>query len=558
MDLIKIENLSFTYPLSEKKALDHISLTIEKGSFTLLTGYTGSGKSTLLKLLKKEISPHGEKTGEITFPGFSEEIRPSDIGCVYQNPDEQIVTDKVWHELSFGLENMGLSKTEVRLKTGEAASYFGLTSLFEENTERLSGGEKQLLSLASVVTMGPELLLLDEPTSQLDPIAARRFFDTVKRLHTDFGITVILAEHRLEEVFSLASQVIALEEGKVIANGSPKEVCEKCKGADLFLGFPTAARIWNALSSPLPCPVNVNEGKVFVHKILGDKKITPSIADKVKTGETVISGKDLSFAYGKNKADVLRSLSLEVKQGEHLCILGGNGAGKSTLLGVLAGILPPFSGKVKIFGKSQKDYKRGSLYKNTLALLPQDPAAVFIKSTVREDFENILKTMGFSPARAKEEAKKAGEREGVSHLLDKNPLDLSGGERQKCALAKILLTRPKILFLDEPTKGLDAFSKLHLRDTIGTLIDEGKTVVTVTHDTEFAAISATRCALLFRGELIAENTPHPFFTANTFYTTAANRILPGAITAEEAVSALSADTSGTTAKGVGQQAKTTV
>lgn len=539
MDLVKIENLSFTYPLSEKKALDHISLTIEKGSFTLLTGYTGSGKSTLLKLLKKEIAPHGEKTGKIEFPGFTEGIRPSDIGYVHQNPDEQIVADKVWHELSFGLENMGLSKTQVRLKTGEAASYFGLSSLFEENTEHLSGGEKQLLSLAAAAATDPALLLLDEPTSQLDPIAARRFFDALFRLNTDFGVTVILAEHRLEEVFSLASRVISLEEGKIIADGAPREVCEALKGSSLFLGFPTAARIWNALSSPLPCPLNVNEGKAFVHTLAGDKKMAPSFSDREIHGETVIRCKDVFFAYEKDKADVLNSLSLEVKKGEHLCVLGGNGAGKSTLLGVLSGLLPPFTGKVQILGKSRKEYKRGALYKNTLALLPQDPAAVFIKSTVREDLETILKTMGCSPAQAKEKAERAGEREGISHLLDQNPLDLSGGEKQKCALAKILLTEPQILLLDEPTKGLDAFSKLHLRDTIRALTNEGKTVVTVTHDTQFAAISATRCALLFRGELIAEDTPHPFFTANTFYTTAAHRILPGAITAEEVIKTVS-------------------
>ncbi len=539
MDLLTVKDLSFTYPKTEHKTLDGISLTIRRGGFYLLCGYTGCGKTTLLRLLKPELAPFGELTGEIVYgEEFGAPPAPHEIGMVTQDPNEQIVTDKVWHELAFGLENMGLPQQEIRIRTGETAGYFGLTDKFNSPTSALSGGEKQLLSLAAAVITNPKLLLLDEPTSQLDPITAMTFLETLARINRDFGITVILAEHRLEEVFSMADTVLAMDGGRLIACDTPKAVCAALQFSRLFSGFPTAARLWKALGAKGEAPVNVREGKTLMREICGEKTLPFTLPEKeASDAPAVLAAKGLWFRFAKDGADVLKDLSLSLRQGEIFSILGANGVGKTTLLQVLAGLRKPYHGKIKLNGKELAAYKRGSLYKNGLALLPQDPKTVFIKDTVLGDLTDILVTLGEKKDAADGKAKAAAEAMGVSHLLEKNPLDLSGGERQKCALCKLLLTEPSLLLLDEPTKGLDAFSKRQFADLLKTLAADGKTVLMVTHDIEFAAAVSDTAAMLFNGELLAAGTPHAFFRGNTFYTTAAARMarenVPGAISVEE-------------------------
>ena len=546
MELLTVQNLSFTYPNAENKTLDGVSFSLRQGGFYLLCGYTGCGKTTLLRLLKPELAPFGTTEGAVTYaPALGETPAPHAIGMVTQDPNEQIVTDRVWHELAFGLENMGLPQTEIRIRTGETASYFGLAEKFNASTAELSGGEKQLLSLAAAVVTGPKLLLLDEPTSQLDPITAMNFLDTLKRVNRDFGVTVLLAEHRLEEVFSLADTVLAMDAGKLIACGAPPEVCGQLKQSRLFAGFPSAARLWNALELASPCPVNVREGKALLRELAGTRTLafTPP-APKDADETPAITAKGLWFRYQKDDADVLKDLGVTVARGEIFCVLGANGVGKTTLLHVLAGIKRPYHGKVKLGDRDVSSFKRGSLYKNGIAMLPQDPKTVFIKDTVRADLEDLLHTLGHKKHEAAALAAQCAETHGIAALLDKNPLDLSGGERQLCALAKLLLTEPRVLLLDEPTKGLDAYAKARLAALLEKLAAEGTAVVTVTHDVEFAALTAHRCALLFDGELLAAGPPHAFFAHNTFYTTAAARMarenVPGAIFTEE-IAAAAAD-----------------
>ncbi|MGN0464267.1 MAG: ABC transporter ATP-binding protein [Acutalibacteraceae bacterium] len=528
MELLRTDKLGFTYPNQKEKAVDGVSFALEKGSFSLLIGESGCGKTTLLRLLKNELSPHGEKEGDIFFLDKPlSETAASDIGFVSQEPDEQIVTDKVWHELAFGLENIGIDREQIRLRVAETASYFGIHNLYHRNTDELSGGQKQLLNLASVMVMQPKLLLLDEPTSQLDPITAADFISTLKKLNIELGLTVLLVEHRLEELFPIADEVLVMEKGRLILSGTPKAACGEMKGRRLFAGFPSAARIWNGLDVPCDCPLTVREGRDFLDKYfpaaVGRISDKPDCADT----ETVLEASGLWFRYEKNSPDILRDFSISVRKGEIFSVLGGNGCGKTTMLNVLSGLDRPYKGKCRVFGKKISEYKGNSLYRRTLAMLSQNPKSVFIKDTVREDFSDILSALEVPEDEHDSRINALAGRFGITGLLEKHPLDLSGGETQKCAVVKLLLTQPGIILLDEPTKGLDAYSKKKFGLFLRELTDSGKTVITVTHDIEFAAEFSDRCALFFDGKLLSVGAPNKFFSGNNYYTTAACRIARG-------------------------------
>lgn len=529
MELLQVKNLSFKYPNTEKNALENINFSVDKGSFVLLCGKSGCGKTTLLKMIKKEISPFGEKLGEIFYNNknlddIDEITSVSKIGLVGQNPDEQIVTDKVWHELAFGLENLGVKTEKIRLRVGEMASYFGIESWYHKNTCELSGGQKQLLNLASVMVTQPEILLFDEPTAQLDPIAASDFILTLQKLNRDFGTTILIAEHRLEDVFPVAEKVAVMDNGKILVYDNPRQVCEKTKNMPIALGFPTASRIWNGLDIDTPCPMTVREGRGFLSENFSHIAGSEIEFENIAENKVVLEAKNLWFRYEKSMPDVLKGLSLKLRSGEIYSILGGNGAGKTTALNVIAGFEKAYKGSVKIYGKKISEYKKGSLYHGTLSLLPQNPKNVFIKNTVKEDFVEILKSMGFPKEDYDKLIFEQAEVFEITQLLDKHPYDLSGGEQQRCAIAKLMLSSPKILLLDEPTKGMDAYAKNKLGDLLAKLKNMGKTILIVTHDVEFSAQISDMCGLIFDGEIISQGNPHEFFSQNNFYTTQASRI----------------------------------
>lgn len=522
MALLQVKNLSFTYPGQKEKALRDLSFSLAKGGFYLLIGASGCGKTTLLKRIKKEIAPAGEETGEILWNGQPiSEIPFQKIGYVSQSPDNQIVTDKVWHELAFGLENMGLPKEEIRLRVGETASFFGIGEWYRQSTDALSGGQKQILNLAAAVAMRPELLLLDEPTAQLDPIAASHFLDTLARLHRELGITVLMSEHRLEEAFPLSDSVLALENGKMLCSGTPREVCEHLKNHALSAGLPSAARLFTVLKGKGECPLTVREGKAFLEKNYPDA-VGKVIEEEKKESAEALDLKGIYFRYDRTAPDVLRDLDLQVNRGEIFSILGANGSGKSTLLRVIAGLRAPYCGKRTFFGERTSRKEKGC--RKGVVLLPQDPTVLFLKNTVEEDLTEGLLLTGVSKGEAESRAKKWIGRLGLEGLLSRHPYDLSGGEQQKCALAKLLVTNPDMILLDEPTKGLDAAFKEELKTVLTDLKQEGVTVIAVTHDVEFAAAVSDRCALLFDGGVLAAGTPNAFFAHNHFYTTAAARI----------------------------------
>ena len=537
----QIKDLTFTYPTSKgKKSLDSVNLSIEKGEYIVLCGKSGSGKTTLLRQMKSVLAPHGKKSGEILFGGVplekvNQRDQASKIGYVMQNPDDQIVTDKVWHELAFGLESLGCDQKTMRARVAEMACYFGIADWFHKDVANLSGGQKQLLNLASIMAMQPEVLILDEPTSQLDPIAASDFLNTVRKINIELGTTVIITEHRLEDVFPYADRAIVMDGGKVIADDTPRNIGKLLheQKNDMFAAMPTPVRVFYGAEGTGDCPLTVREGRTWLSKTYPDPKVNtmPTVELDEEIENPALSLKELWFRYEKDSPDVLRGVSTEVPNGSLYAVVGGNGAGKSTTLKAVCGICKPYRGSVKVFGKPVEKYKAAELFGGCLAMLPQDPKSLFVKKTIREDLAEMTK-----------DEKKIAEVAAVCEiegLLDSHPYDLSGGEQQRSALAKVLLTDPKLLLLDEPTKGIDSFFKEKLASILCKLKEQGITIVMVSHDVEFCAKYADMVSMFFDGQILTTDTPRRFFGNNSFYTTAANRmsrhIFSMAVTAEDVV-----------------------
>ena len=520
MEILAVENLSFTYPNCGAPALRDVSFTLEKGEFAVLCGATGSGKSTLLRMLKRELTPLGERSGRILFCGrelseLADRDSAAKIGFVVQQPEQQIVTDKVWHELAFGLENLGVPQSEIARRTAEMASYFGIGEWYDRDVAELSGGQKQLLNLAAVLVMQPDILILDEPTAQLDPIAASDFIATLKLLNQDMSLTMIMAEHRLEEVVPICDRLMVMEKGSLLANGAPERVITQLSGRDKLLsGMPAAARLYTELGESGDCPLTVREGRRYIEGNYSCEVRMLPAEDYAVPDAPALTLSDVWFRYDRYSRDVIKGLDLEVGAGEIFCILGGNGSGKTTTLNAAAGLLKPYKGSVRVFGKKLKEYRNRSLYRECLALLPQDVQTTFLHNSVREELDECgadVKTLPYD----------------ISHLLDKHPYDLSGGEQQLVALAKVLASKPKLLLLDEPTKGLDANAKAEMTAILRRLKADGVTTVIVTHDVEFAADCSDRCAMFFGGQVVSVGAPREFFSCSSFYTTAVSRMTRG-------------------------------
>lgn len=577
MALFAFEELTFRYPEAPRDALRDVSVAIEPGQFVLVCGHSGCGKTTLLRQFKSALAPHGHQSGQVLFDGVPladvpEREQVARIGFVMQDPDAQIVTDKVWHELAFVLESLGCDERTMRLRVAEMASYFGIQHWFHKNVGELSGGQKQLLNLASVMAARPDVLVLDEPTSQLDPIAASDFLATVHRINRELGTTVVMSEHRLEEVYGLADRVVVLEEGRVVADGEPRAVAGQLHrtSSPMALALPAAARIAWGVEGRLgrrsgegaPCdrpyssiveegmalqveaPLTVREGRAWLAR---EVAVHPPRRWALPAGEACDSAsarvavelRDVWFRYERDGADVLRGTTLTVPEGSLFAVVGGNGTGKSTMLRAICGVARPYRGKITVLGRRLKEWKKAELFRGGVALLPQDPLNLMVKKTVRGDLEEMLDGRGLTAEQRVAAVREVAVLTDIVPLLDAHPFDLSGGEVQRAALAKVLLSEPRLLLLDEPTKGLDAFFKDKLAALLRSLTARGTTVLMVSHDVEFCASYADWCALFFDGNVVTTNPPRQFFVSNSFYTTAANRISRGlfenAVTVEEVV-----------------------
>ncbi|MBR1989582.1 MAG: ATP-binding cassette domain-containing protein [Firmicutes bacterium] len=570
MAAIEVKDLSFKYPAAERKALDQVSFEVEQSEFVVLCGKSGCGKSTLLRHLKKNLVPYGEVSGKVLYGGketgeLDDRVNASQIGFVQQNPDNQLVTDKVWHELAFGLESLGLDNQSIKRRVAEMASFFDIQTWFRKNVSELSGGQKQLLNLASVMVMQPKVLILDEPTSQLDPIAATEFLKTVYRINRELGTTVIISEHRLEELFTMADKVMVMDKGRIIACDEPWNIGRYLGGSSIeerhpmFYGMPSVMKIYSACrAAGVPgfmrkdrefSPLTIREGRLWLEQIAEANNV-PEVdssilhgGDKVRQNSTkndtdeIINIKNLWFRYNKDSGDVLRGLNVSVRRGELFCLLGGNGVGKSTTLKAISGNITAQSGSITVDGLKVKKDNFKELFHNRLAMLPQNPQALFTEITVEEELLEALYYSGFSDEEKAGRIEEMLDRMEISHLRKSHPYDLSGGEQQRLALGKILLLEPKILLLDEPTKGLDPFFKITLAQVLKKLTEDGVTIFMVSHDVEFCAEYADRCAMFFDGDIVSVGSPKEFFAGNNFYTTSANRIarkwLPEAVTWEE-------------------------
>ena len=601
MDILDVQKLTFAYPDTTveyggvylEPALKEASFCVAQGDFLVILGSSGCGKTTLLKLLKPVLAPHGKKSGSIFFNGadiesLSYEELAYDIGFVMQDVNAQLVTDEVWHELAFGLESLGCSNSMIKRRVAEMTSFFGLSDIFHKKVWELSGGQKQMVNLASVMAMNPKLLILDEPTSQLDPIAAEEFVACLTRINRELGTTIIMTEHRLEEVLPVCTKVMAMEDGQVTAFGPLRECMAELCTDGRYMGFMTAAtRVYAGVSKDkkkyhadmthnedeihanesvavdniYSLPVSVGEGRSYLAELLKNGTLTGGSSDEselcdktieeektfinigknkrtvdekivsdkhVSTGNDILICKSLCYAYDKAGDDIVNKLTLSVREGEILSISGGNGSGKTTFLKLIAGIMEPDNGRIRVAAGRRT------------ALLPQNPTDLFTRNTVRDE---LVCTQDSVENEISYEAVADVVRTCMMEdLLLRHPYDLSGGEQQRLALAKLMLIDPDIFLLDEPTKGIDPEFKLEYGDILKQLKTRGKTIIIVSHDIEWEARISDRCALMFDGSIAAVEPVKDFFSGNHFYTTAAARIAGGmvenAITVEDILKTL--------------------
>lgn len=549
MAQIAITDAAYTYPGQRQAALAGVTLAAEAGEFVVVCGPSGSGKSTLLKLLKPDLLPAGRLEGEVRFNGgLLASYRPLElsqrIGMVMQNPESQIVMDRVMEELTFSLENVGVAPLHMRKRVAEIAQLFDLEPLLTKPTLELSGGQRQLINLASVLVLQPEVLLLDEPTAELDPVAAREFLQLVRRVNEEFGITVIMTEHRLEEAWPLADRIVIVKDGRLTAQGSPAELA-RADDPDAAAFLPEAGKLFRALGIGGAPFLRAKEARQALRAHLGAAPASAgdgvrSAADRRSRGKAApeLRADDIWFRYGKTAAPILRGVSLDVAAGELLVLFGANGSGKSTLLQTLCGLQPVQSGQVAFGGKPLKRIDERQRFA-LIGYLAQNPLLHFLGETVEEELRAAA-------ARARSLGLPAQEEEllapfAAAGLLQRHPYDLSGGERQQLALSGMLATHPKLLLLDEPTKGLDPAAKRALAEQLSAERAKGSAIVMASHDVEFAAAHATRCAMLFDGMIVADTEPAAFFSGNYFYTTAVNRLvrewLPDAITVKDVIGA---------------------
>ena len=553
--LIEFRDFSFEYPTSENlPALQNINLQIKAGNLTVLCGMSGSGKTTLLRHLKPELSPAGKKTGDLIFADSLREknilYNRQKIAYVMQNPSNQIIMDSVWHELAFGLENQGLKVQEIERRIAEIAIFFGIETWIDKKVAELSGGEKQILNLASNMILQPDLLVLDEPTAQLDPIARRDFLQMLFYIHSETGISIVISEHNLNDLLENADHVFFLDEGKLDFSGSAIGLADYLFSNDhsyktvlpLATQISYLSGINQITEKSLTRPLSIKQGRDLLKRALlyqstktladdqqidiNDKIGIPGgeikgFSDEIDVPDDAIKSSNLKseqiekiltvdrvwYRYNPDDDLVLKETSLNIYKNEIFVIMGGNGSGKSTLLYLMSRALKPFKGQIK------------SAEQRRIAMLGQNPEAVFAQDTVLQ----VLTEYKQRFANTEQEISDIIDLFDLRDLLQRHPYDLSGGEKQKLALAKVLLIKPDILLLDEPFKSLDVINKQKIKRILLEL-KQKMSIVIVTHDVDFISEIADRCAMIFNQRIIAQSATTDFFQKNSYFTTTTYRL----------------------------------
>ncbi|AST90993.1 hypothetical protein BC6307_06715 [Sutcliffiella cohnii] len=548
MDILvqyKIENVSFAYPNSDQPSLTSVSFEVEEGDFVVLCGPSGSGKTTLLRHLKMEVRPVGTLSGSIFYNGKGlEEIESTrlveEIGIVFQDPDNQLVMNTVWQELVFAMENLAYSSEKIQRRLAEVVQFFGMEEWLHIPVHQLSGGQKQLVNVAAVMALRPKVLLLDEPTAQLDPIATRDFLQLLVRINEEFSTTIVMSEHRLDETLPIANKVVFLKNGSVCYANHPAVVLQHIwdEQKDSVSYIPAISRFYFEVNSDPhhALPLTVKEAKRW-WKASGLSFTSGDLHKKDNSvqEEVLFQCKNIVFQYEKDTPPILKNLSLSVQKGELFMLFGGNGSGKSTFLQSIAGAITPQRGKMKLLGRDTR--KIPTQEKSTLvAYVHQNPALYFTKETVKNQLDDRIERL----PNIDEAVPRLAELVSVFELKDvlhKHPFDISGGQQQKVVLALALLANPALLLLDEPTKGLDPVSKLRLSNWLKGVREKGTTIIMVSHDVEFAALNATKCGMLFDGQIHSVEEKLQFLRENFFYTTSFNRAFgeecPNAITEKD-------------------------
>ena len=559
MKILSVENLEKSF--GDLQVLKDISLEVNHGEIVSIIGSSGSGKSTLLRCINRletidsgKITVDGQimvstENGKVQYANndILNEIRLK-TGLVFQNFNLFPHFNVLKNITQAPIRVKKVPKDVAEREAMDLLKKLGLENRKDAYPHQLSGGQAQRVAIARALALKPVILFFDEPTSALDPELTGEFLKTIKKINDELGTTIIISEHDLEEVFPMADRVIVMNEGKVIIDDEPRNVGSKVKKLNpgMFEAMPTPVKIASLLDSD-KSPITVKEGRKFIDNIYCDYKPkfvriedSRDEADKkFNKNELAVKMKDVWFKYEKDGKDIVKDLSFEVKKGEFFCLVGGNGTGKSTTVSLISGINKPYRGKIELFGKKITGYKNKELFNHNLGILPQDPQSLFVKKTVREDLIEILSGRGIKKAERIEKVEKISKLIEIEDLLEHHPYDLSGGEQQRAALAKVLLLEPQLLILDEPTKGLDAGFKIKFAEILEQLLKREVTIIMVSHDIEFCASFAHKCALFFDGNIVTTNTPNKFFSGNNFYTTVANRmtrqVFENAITCEDVI-----------------------
>jgi energy-coupling factor transport system ATP-binding protein len=530
LGIIEVESLSYKYPNAEVPALKGIDLSIEAGEFVLLTGPSGCGKTTLSRCLNGLI-PHfyrGELKGNAIVNGLDIRENPTyklalQIGLIFQNPDNQIFALTVEKDVAFGLENLGTEKKKMKEDINWALGATGIVNLRNRGTHELSGGQKQRLAIASILAMRPKILVLDEPTSFLDPLGAERIFKVLDQLNKEHGITIILIEHRVDLATKYIDKVILLREGELWDAGPPEKVFLNEETRLAGVGVPKLVELTKRLNergvkfngiplSPESFLEKMDPHIFTLKSMVSTKKAHQDLDEFVgqHRSSPIIRVDGISFSYPSG-IEALRGVSLDIHRGEFLAIMGENGAGKTTLVKHLNGLLRPQEGRVLLDGTDIADMSVAALARR-IGLVFQNPDDQLFSENVEAEISFALKNFGFEEEVVSKRVNWALNLLDIDKYRNSSPFILSGGERKRVALASVLAWDPDVVVLDEPTIGQDYAQKEKLRHFLMQLRTQGKTTIIVTHDVEFVAECQPRIILMADGLVIADGTTKEIMT----------------------------------------------